>query len=234
MYGLAGTAATLLTFALLAWSSRHELSGPIGLRDERPRSSRGSRLATWLLGISACALVVVSAFALPLGPTALVCGLVTTALLRSVDRNVLGMVARGTAWSVVPLVAGLLVVVAALERAGATSFARGGLDAASALPPWLGREVAGLVTMLVANGANNLPVAVFAGRAFDGSGHALAHAILVGIDLGPNLSISGSLATLLWLIALRREGVAMTPLQFFFRGAVVTLPAMLVALLLVR
>jgi len=234
IYGLAAVAATLLTFALLAWSSRGELRPPIGIRDGRPRSSRGSRLAAWLLGLSAVALVVASASAIPLGPTALACGVVTTAILWTVDRGVFRTVVRGTAWGVVPLVAGLLVVVAALERAGATAFARNGSDALSALPPWLGREVAGLATMLVANAANNLPVAVFAGRAFDGSGHTLAHAALVGIDLGPNLSVSGSLATLLWLIALRREGVAMTPLQFFFRGVLVTLPAMVVALLLVR
>lgn len=33
-------------------------------------------------------------------------------------------------------------------------------------------------------------------------------AILIGVDLGPNLSVTGALATILWLIALRREGTA--------------------------
>src|SRR5271169_5045342 len=36
------------------------------------------------------------------------------------------------------------------------------------------------------------------------SGH-LAKAMLMGIDLGPNLSMTGSLATIFWLITLRRE-----------------------------
>ena len=31
-------------------------------------------------------------------------------------------------------------------------------------------------------------------------------AMLIGVDLGPNLSITGSLATILWLVAMRREG----------------------------
>jgi len=31
-----------------------------------------------------------------------------------------------------------------------------------------------------------------------------AHAILTGVDLGPNLSATDSLATILWSIALRR------------------------------
>jgi Na+/H+ antiporter NhaD/arsenite permease-like protein len=51
-----------------------------------------------------------------------------------------------------------------------------------------------------------------------------------GIDLGPNLSVTGSLATILWLIALRREnlqvsawsllkvGVIVMPLALFLAG----------------
>ena len=35
---------------------------------------------------------------------------------------------------------------------------------------------------------------------------AVRAAVLIGVDLGPNLSVTGSLATILWLAALRREG----------------------------
>jgi arsenical pump membrane protein len=38
--------------------------------------------------------------------------------------------------------------------------------------------------------------------------------LLIGEDLGLNLSVTGSLATILWLIALRREGEAVTAWQF--------------------
>ncbi len=34
----------------------------------------------------------------------------------------------------------------------------------------------------------------------------LRNAVLVGVDLGPNLSVTGSLATIFWLIAIQREG----------------------------
>ncbi len=234
-YGAAGLAATALTYVLVAWSWRRDLAAPVTLAADRAHLSTGGRVALWLLGGSAIALVLTSALGGSLGITALVCAAVACFILAVRDRGVTVAVLRGTAWGVVPLVAGLLVVVAALERAGATGLAARALDAACTLPPWLGREVAGLTTMLLANGANNLPVAVFAARAFAATGsNPLAHAVLVGIDLGPNLSVTGSLATLLWLIVLRREGITITPLQFFFRGALVTLPALVVALLLAR
>ena len=51
-----------------------------------------------------------------------------------------------------------------------------------------------------------------------------------GADLGPNLSVTGSLATILWLSAIRREGQEVGFWQFFKVGAVVMPPALLLAL----
>jgi arsenical pump membrane protein len=55
-------------------------------------------------------------------------------------------------------------------------------------------------------------------------------AILIGVDLGPNLSVTGSLATLLWLAALRREGLHVGAWSFLRLGALVMPPALLAAL----
>ncbi|KAG1481140.1 hypothetical protein G6F53_014165 [Rhizopus delemar] len=66
-------------------------------------------------------------------------------------------------------------------------------------------------------------------RMADLSGSATA-ALLIGIDLGPNLSVSGSLATLLWLMAVRREGMHIGALRFLRLGLVVMPPALLLAL----
>lgn len=56
-------------------------------------------------------------------------------------------------------------------------------------------------------------------------------AILIGVDLGPNLSVTGSLATILWLIALRREGEHVGALRFLRLGLVVMPPALVLSLL---
>ena len=52
--------------------------------------------------------------------------------------------------------------------------------------------------------------------------------MLIGVDLGPNLSVTGSLATILWLIALRREGLHVSGWTFLKVGAL----AMPIALIL--
>ena len=58
----------------------------------------------------------------------------------------------------------------------------------------------------------------------------IAGAILIGVDLGPNLSVTGSLATILWLTALRREGETVTAWQFLKLGTVVMIPALVLSI----
>ena len=80
------------------------------------------------------------------------------------------------------------------------------------------------------NIANNLPVALLAGSAVrDHVPRLLRHALVVGVDLGPNFSITGSLATILWLIAIRREGETVGFWQFLRLGVLVTAPALFLA-----
>jgi arsenical pump membrane protein len=55
-------------------------------------------------------------------------------------------------------------------------------------------------------------------------------AVLIGVDLGPNLSVTGSLATILWLTALRREGQHVGAWSFLRLGVLVMPPALLLAL----
>jgi Na+/H+ antiporter NhaD/arsenite permease-like protein len=64
---------------------------------------------------------------------------------------------------------------------------------------------------------NDLPVGLIGANALHASAMSkqLASAMLIGIDLGPNLSVTGSLATILWLIALRREKLEVSSLELF-------------------
>jgi arsenical pump membrane protein len=55
-------------------------------------------------------------------------------------------------------------------------------------------------------------------------------ALLVGVDLGPNLSVTGSLATILWLGALRRDGIEVGAGDFLRLGLMIMPLTLLAAL----
>jgi arsenical pump membrane protein len=96
--------------------------------------------------------------------------------------------------------------------------------------PAAGAYVTSFVVGIANNLLNNLPVGLIAGGAVHAA-HVhglLAHAVLIGVDLGPNLSVTGSLATILWLIALRREQLDVS-VGSFLRVGLVAMPAALAA-----
>ena len=68
--------------------------------------------------------------------------------------------------------------------------------------------ISGVIIAFACNLVNNLPAGLLAGAAVHAAhvSDKVSGAILVGVDLGPNLSVTGSLATILWLTAIRREG----------------------------
>ena len=90
----------------------------------------------------------------------------------------------------------------------------------------------GIGIALISNGMNNLPSGLIAADAVQ-TAHVpemVRSAVLIGVDLGPNLSVTGSLATILWLTALRREGQTVNAWTFLKLGSIVMLPALLAAL----
>jgi arsenical pump membrane protein len=140
------------------------------------------------------------------------------------------------AWGVPPLVAGLFIIVEALNRAGMLRLMRAGLTWLAAAHGEAGKFGGGFGVALLSNGMNNLPSGLVVGTALQQMGQhgLLAHAVLIGVDLGPNLSVTGSLATILWLIALRRENAEITGWEFLKIGVVAMPVALGLALLALR
>ncbi len=96
----------------------------------------------------------------------------------------------------------------------------------------IGLPLATLGMAVLANGLNNLPAALVAASALNGLAPGtersdLAAAVIVGVNSGPNLTTIGSLATMLWLVLIRRRGLEVSPLAFFRVGVVTTVPALL-------
>ncbi len=67
--------------------------------------------------------------------------------------------------------------------------------------------VVGFVVGIANNIVNNLPLGLIAGGTIQAAyaKGLIANAVLIGVDLRPNLSVTGSLATILWLLALRKD-----------------------------
>ena len=95
----------------------------------------------------------------------------------------------------------------------------------------MGELAAAFGIAALSNVANNLPVGLITASALKSAkvAPALRDALVIGVDLGPNLSVTGSLATILWLVALRREGENVTLWQFLKYGLLVMPPALLLA-----
>ena len=94
------------------------------------------------------------------------------------------------------------VVVAAVMLNGLDGAMRDVLPAGDTLPALLG--IAG-VAALLSNVVNNLPAVLVLLPLVATSGPAAVLAVLIGVNVGPNLSYVGSLANLLWRSVVRRD-----------------------------
>jgi len=232
-FALPSVAAIVLTYAALWLTQRRALSEETLRTDvETPHLSREGRFAAF--GIVAIALVLLSASALDiqLGLPTFICGVVTAAASLLMSRQSPWPILEGISWGVLPLVAGLFVMVEALSRVGTIGQLSALLHQAVEQSPTGAAWAAGLSTAIATNIANNLPVGLVAGSvaSADHLPQPVVRAILIGVDLGPNISVTGSLATILWLTALRREKIEVSAWQFLKVGLVVTPPALLAAL----
>jgi len=226
-------AAILATYLTMRLLFRRTLQGEV----PKPSILEDLRLSTagklTVLGVIAIAgvLLVCSATGKSLGLPTCITALAITLFITLWDRQAPLVVGRGVSWSVLPLVAGLFVIVDALDSAGGLQLARNLLDKLTEWPPLAANLTTAFGFAVVSNLINNLPVALIGASALQasvGSGH-LANAMLMGIDLGPNLSVTGSLATILWLIALRRENLQVSAWSFLKVGAIVMPVALLLA-----
>lgn len=231
IFGWPSLAAIVATYVLLAWTARRTLAGETETRSEVPPLARSG--VTTLCGIAATAIAlgVASSRGAQLGIVTSVAALVVFAFVVAFDRRAIGVL-TSVSWSVLPLVAGLFVLVQAMDATGVLELARRGVAVLAHEPAWRAIFTAGVATALVSNVTNNLPAGLLAGLSLQQAPHpdSLAGATTIGIDLGPNLSVTGSLATVLWLIALRRERIEVRAWTFLRAGAIVMPPALLLAL----
>jgi arsenical pump membrane protein len=238
-YLLPSLLSIVATYLVLRWTQRAALRQEIAKDVPVPTLSRGGKTAA--LGIAATAVVLLGASAMDVAlglPTA-VAGAITAAVVLIRDRKGPWPMIKDISWGVLPLVAGLFVLVEALDRTGLIGMIGTLVQDAAARSASGTAWGSGLIVAFASNLMNNLPVGLIAGSAVQNAhlSDQVARAVLIGVDLGPNLSVTGSLATILWLTALRREGQRVGAGAFLKLGILVMPPALVLAIgaaLLVR
>jgi arsenical pump membrane protein len=232
-FALPSALSIVATYFVLRWTQRAALSADTVAEDvETPHLSPEGKLAGAGIGLTAAALLAASAFDLQLGAPTAACGVLTAVAVLIRTRSSPWETVKDVSWSVLPLVAGLFVLVEALDQTGLIrdlgDLLRAGAQMSANAAAW----AAGVTVAFACNLMNNLPAGLIAGNAVHASGapDRTTSAILIGVDLGPNLSVTGSLATILWLGALRREGLGVNAWRFLKIGMLVMPPALLLAI----
>jgi arsenical pump membrane protein len=220
------------TFLVMRVLFREELGKSIEADvDETPLSANG-KLVLGGLALMICVLLTASALKKDLGLPTCLAALAITAVVCIKAKENPWKLAKEISWSTLLLVAGLFILVDAVESEGALQVTRAWLAWAQHLAPAAGALVVGFVVGVGNNVINNLPLGLIAGATIQAA-HVkglIANAVLIGVDLGPNLSVTGSLATILWLLALRKEKLDVSFWKFLRVGAVAMPVALLAAL----
>jgi arsenical pump membrane protein len=229
-YGVPSLLSIAATFIVMRWLFRRELCAAIeGEVETKPLRREGVLV---LGGLAAMVVVLLTASSLgkDLGLPTCLAALAITAIVSIMARsNPLRLVPE-ISWATLALVVGLFVMVDAMESIGAMQQTRDWLTWAQTLGSTTGTLITGFAVGVANNLVNNLPLGLIAGSTLHAA-HTkglIADAVLIGVDLGPNLSITGSLATILWLIALRKEKLDVSFWDFLKVG-VVAMPIALLA-----
>jgi arsenical pump membrane protein len=231
-YLLPSVVSIAATYLALRWTQRRLLTQTLAKDVAVPPLSNGGKTAAAGIAATAVVLLVASAMDIHLGLPTCLAGIATAVIVLVPRPLQTWSILKDISWGVLPLVAGLFVLVEALNQTGVIGMIGILLSHAASISATGTAWAAGAAVAVASNLANNLPVGLIAGSVVQND-HAVDHivrAVLIGVDLGPNLSVTGSLATILWLTALRREDLTVGFGTFLKIGAVVMPPALVLSI----
>jgi arsenical pump membrane protein len=231
-FGVPSVLSIATTYFVLRWLFRNDLQSTIENTAEARDLNANGKLVVASVGLMVAVLLIASWLGKDLGLPTCLAALVITAAICIKEKSNPMILAREISWETLALVGGLFVMVDAMDAIGAMGFTKEWLTRAASFGAMKSQLMIGSVVALANNLVNNLSLGLIAGSTVQAA-HAdpwIANAVLIGVDLGPNLSITGSLATILWLIALRREKQHVGFWDFFKIGVVAMPLALLAAL----
>lgn len=229
-FGVPSVLSIAATYGVMRLVFRNELSSKIDKSVAHVALTGNGKLVLGGLAVMVGVLLTASALNKDLGLPTCLAALAITIVVSIRSRSNPIPLAMEISWGTIALVAGLFIMVDAVESIGALKYAQQALLWAEGRGTVTGTLLIAFVVGVANNIVNNLPLGLVAGATL----HAaqvkglIASAVLIGVDLGPNLSVTGSLATILWLIALRKEKVEVS-FWGFLKVGVIAMPIALLA-----
>jgi arsenical pump membrane protein len=193
-------AAVGVEFVLLRWLFARELS--VVPRDTVDEDVEVPVFALVVLALTLVGFAVTSLFGLSPALAALAGAVVLGVHGLARGRSTVAGIANALDVPFLAFVLCLGVVVAAVMLNGLDGAMRDVLPTGDTLPALLGIAVA---AALLSNVVNNLPAVLVLLPLVTSSGPAAVLAVLIGVNVGPNLTYVGSLANLLWRSVVRRD-----------------------------
>jgi arsenical pump membrane protein len=186
------------------------------------------------LVLTAIGYIVTSVYGLPLSWPALG-GAVLLLTGGFVFRRLsLKKVNSGISWSILLFIFSLALLVKGLENAGITEAlgrAMADLSSQNTLGAILATSFGTAIGSNLINNWSMMMVSVSSigqiSNSVATSGQALIYSSIIGADLGPNITVIGSLSSMLWLVLLRQRGLNIHPLQYLKLGLIVTPPMLI-------
>jgi arsenical pump membrane protein len=233
MFSLPSLVAIIVTYVILRWYCHNEISAPCEGSTSDVGLSEMGKISLFGIAAVAITLLIASAMKIDLGlPTFLASTVITSVAAIRSRSNPIRLV-REISWSILPLVAALFVIVEAVKTAGAMHLLHDLFESSLQIPQSRAGLAVGVAVGVGTDIVNNLPLGLITGATLRTMSlqPMLAKVVLIAIDLGPNLSITGSLATILWLTAIRREGLEVSGWQFFKIGMIIMPVSLIFAIL---
>jgi arsenical pump membrane protein len=231
-FGVPSLLSIAATFFVMRLLFRKDLRASIECNVDEVKLTTEGKMVLTGLALMIGVLLGASAMKKDLGlPTCIAAVLIAAVVSVESRQNPLKLL-KEISWPTLALVAGLFILVDAVESIGALRLTQAWLASAEHLGPAAGAMIVGFAVGITNNLVNNLPLGLIAGGTLQAA-HArglITNAVLIGVDLGPNLSVTGSLATILWLLALRKEKLNVSFWKFF-RIGIIAMPIALFAAL---
>ncbi|WP_067976511.1 SLC13 family permease [Mycolicibacter icosiumassiliensis] len=196
-------ATTAVVYLIFRWFFRADLRATPVHRHAGPPPPVPV-FALVVLGLTLVGFGVAETFGVPAAWAAVAGAAVLAARGLAQRRSTAAGIARAANPGFLVFVLALGVVVRAVVDNGLGAQMTAVLPAGSGLPALLGVAA---VAAVLANVVNNLPATLVLVPLVASSGPLAVLAVLIGVNIGPNLSYTGSLSNLLWRRVLRRYDV---------------------------